>query len=326
MLSRRLFISAAVFLLLNGCLAHQRTDALMGFEVPRGTFYAGDIVEFSYRLLADEFETTEDLWVGLSLRNPLNQWLDVPAEEWSVASRGGRVKLVWQVPDTAISGPYDVVMALWDGHPGPQAVRLDDIRVDSALLVYRQREHFDSLDDWNISTHRVGFSRFRVHNVSLGDETVRIRIPANSREGGEISHVVPVRYGSYRVRMQVPDAPSSITGFFLYAPPDFDQEIDIEVFNDTSGRIMFTTYAGGEQTNSETVDMDVDFTDDFHEFRMDYYPHIVQFFVNDMLVCTFDEGLPHSEMELMINTWFPRWLAGSGPIDHQYLVVDWVDF
>ena len=50
-------------------------------------------------------------------------------------------------------------------------------------------------------------------------------------------------------RLQVPDAPSSITGFFLYAPPDYASEIDIELYNDPRGLVMFTTYAGGRQTH-----------------------------------------------------------------------------
>ena len=58
------------------------------------------------------------------------------------------------------------------------------------------------------------------------------------------------RYGSYRARIQVADAPSSITGFFLYAPPDSESEIDVELFNDPQGEVMFTTDAGGGQTHT----------------------------------------------------------------------------
>ena len=50
--------------------------------------------------------------------------------------------------------------------------------------------------------------------------------------------------------MKLPHAPTSITGFFLYRAPDLEREIDIEVFNDPTGRVMFTTYSGGRQTHT----------------------------------------------------------------------------
>lgn len=59
--------------------------------------------------------------------------------------------------------------------------------------------------------------------------------------------------GSYSGRMKLPNAPSSIAGFFLYQAPDYASEIDIEIYNDTSRKIMFSTYSGGSQTHAETM-------------------------------------------------------------------------
>jgi len=39
------------------------------------------------------------------------------------------------------------------------------------------------------------------------------------------------------------NAPTSVTGLFLYAPPDLAHEIDIELYNQPAGRIRFTTPA-----------------------------------------------------------------------------------
>jgi beta-glucanase (GH16 family) len=65
-------------------------------------------------------------------------------------------------------------------------------------------------------------------------------------------------YGSYAARMKIPNAPSSITGFFLYKAPDYQGEIDIELYNDGSRRIMFTTYAGGARTHTQTTQLPFD--------------------------------------------------------------------
>ena len=92
---------------------------------------------------------------------------------------------------------------------------------------------------------------------------------------------------------QVPDAPSSITRFFLY-----EKDIDVEILNDPSGRIMFTTYAGGRKTNNVEKDLSFDPTMDFHEYRFDFYPDRAEFFVDGELMHRFTEGLPE-------NAWFP---------------------
>ena len=60
------------------------------------------------------------------------------------------------------------------------------------------------------------------------------------------------RYGTYRTRMKIANAPSSLTAFFLYKRPDYAQEILIEIFNDDTGRIMFSTYSGFAQTNTSS--------------------------------------------------------------------------
>ena len=49
--------------------------------------------------------------------------------------------------------------------------------------------------------------------------------------GGELVSNDLYGYGSYSARMKLPDALASIAGFFLYQPPDYASEIDIEIYN-----------------------------------------------------------------------------------------------
>jgi hypothetical protein len=49
----------------------------------------------------------------------------------------------------------------------------------------------------------------------------------------------------HRARLKVSSAPSSLTGFFLYAPPDYESEIDIEILNDASGTAWFPAWLAG---------------------------------------------------------------------------------
>ena len=97
----------------------------------------------------------------------------------------------------------------------------------------------------------------------------------------------------------------------VYAPPDFHTEIDVEIFNDASRRVLFTTYANGEQTNTVEKRLPFDATADFHEYRIDLYPTKAEFSADGRLMHTFDEGLPGDSMQLMVNTWYPDWLPGE---------------
>ena len=152
-----------------------------------------------------------------------------------------------------------------------------------------------------------------------------MELPAGSLDGAEIASAELYKYGSYRTRIKVPDARSSITGFFLYEEPDFEKEIDIEVFNDSSGRVMFTTYAGGEETNNVRKKLPFDPTKDFHEYRFDFYPERAEFYVDGELLHRFTEGLPEDPMRLYVNAWFPTWLSGQRPGTDSHVHVDWVE-
>jgi beta-glucanase (GH16 family) len=86
--------------------------------------------------------------------------------------------------------------------------------------------------------------------------------------------------------MKLPNAPSSITGFLLYKVPDYESEVDIEVFNDSTRRIMFTTYAGGRETHNVTKSLPFDPTTGFHEYRFVYAPGSVTFYADGQQRCT----------------------------------------
>lgn len=172
----------------------------------------------------------------------------------------------------------------------------------------------------------LGRSYLDPANVDVDGENLRIKLPARSLEGGEISTRDTHGYGSYSARMKLPNAPSSITGFFLYKAPDLESEIDIEVFNDSSRRVMFTTYAGGRQTHTETTRLPFDPTTGFHEYRFDYAQNSVTFFVDGIQMRSWDTGIPQTSMHLMVNSWFPAWLEGRKPKKTAHTYVDWMGY
>ncbi len=185
---------------------------------------------------------------------------------------------------------------------------------------------------WSRGDHTLGRSYLDPANVSVAEGNLRIALPARTFEGGEILTNDLHGYGSYSARMKLPNAPGSITGFFLYKAPDYESEIDIEVFNDSTRRIMFTTYAGGGQTHTQTMTLPFDPTTGFHEYRFDYLdgPEAglasVAFYVDGKEMRTWNTGVPRTSMHLMLNTWFPTWLDGKRPKKTAYTYVDSIGY
>lgn len=187
---------------------------------------------------------------------------------------------------------------------------------------------FNSYDGvrWKKGDHALGRGYLRPSNVGTGSGNLLLRLPANTLDGGELLSNVPLGYGSYSARMKVPNAPSSITGFFLYEPPDYASEIDIEIYNDTSRKILFSTYANGRQTHTQTMTLPFDPTTGFHTYRFDYAPGHVRFYADGKLMKQWTNGLPKKSMRLYANAWFPRWLAGQKPAQDKYVLIDRIEY
>lgn len=187
---------------------------------------------------------------------------------------------------------------------------------------------FESFDParWSKSNHTLGRTQLDPNNVTTSGGNLQIKIPARTLKGGEILTNSLKGYGSYSTRMNLPYAPSSITGFFLYKSPDYESEIDIELYNDSTRRIMFTTYAGGAQTHTVTMQLPFDPTTGFHDYRFDYTPSAMNFYADGKLLKTWTDGIPTTDMHLMLNTWFPSWLEGRKQKKTVYTLVDSISY
>jgi licheninase len=188
------------------------------------------------------------------------------------------------------------------------------------------RDDFASFDlhRWYKSSRPFGWGAIDPANVSVSGGMLGIRLPAGTLDGGEIRSLSLTRYGSYRTRMKVANAPSSMSAFFLYRKPDFAQELDIEIFNDPSGRVWYSTYSAGRVTTVEQQ-LGFDPTAAFHEYAIEFDSGSVRFLVDGSERQRFTSGVTNSSMYLHVNAWFPSWLAGTRPANDQFTYVDWVE-
>jgi licheninase len=201
------------------------------------------------------------------------------------------------------------------------------VSVAGAARVGDFRDDFTSFDtrQWLKSSRPFGYGVVDPANVTVANGLLGVRLPAGKLDGGEMRATNLTRYGSYRVRMKVANAPTALTAFFLYKRPDYAQEVDIEIFNDSSGRIMFSTYANGAQTHTVTTQLPFDATADFHEYDIEYDPGSVRFLVDGVQMQSWSSGITRSSMYLYVNAWFPSWLGGERPSTDRLTYVDWIE-
>lgn len=242
-----------------------------------------------------------------------------------------------ETPPLDVPGYYDARVSVWSEKPGRGerngARRLADRQAPSSFRVSRAREDFDAPGGispgggrWRATAHELGRGRLLPRNVGVEGGRLRLTLPADTLGGGEVESGGRHGYGFYAARIKVPDAPSSITGFFLYEPPDLRSEIDIEIFNDHSRKILFTTYAGGRQTSTKTLRLPFDPTRGFHDYAFSYYKSSVIFYVDGVPMSTHEGGLPANPMRLYVNSWFPTWLPEEKPPSDRHAYVDWIEY
>jgi beta-glucanase (GH16 family) len=179
---------------------------------------------------------------------------------------------------------------------------------------------------WTKSSRPFGHGAIDPANIAVANDLLTVKLPAGRLDGGEIRSTSLYRYGSYRVLMKVANAPSSLTAFFLYKKPDYAQELDIEIFNDSSRRVWFSTYSGGTQTHTVEKQLPFDATADFHEYAIEYDPGLVRFLVDGVELQRWTTGVTRSTMYLYVNAWFPSWLTPVRPSSDRFTSVDWIDY
>lgn len=186
-------------------------------------------------------------------------------------------------------------------------------------------EDFDFWDPvlWEAGDHPLGKGWLRPENVAHSPGTLLLTLPAGRYDGGEIRSEVREGYGAYEARLRTPTAPGSISAFFLYEYASRrNDEIDIEIFNDGSRRIWFTTWVRDRQTNHDEQILWFDPSAGFHDYLIEWASGRVRFFVDGVLLREWTSGVPKDAMHVMVNTWWPSWLSGPTLADARSLEID----
>ncbi len=324
-----LFIISITVLCFTGCHSNNENLVIKSFHHPNGVYFCREKVNSEINIL-NPMKNEKEVWVEFKIKDNLGNLIDSSIQKEMIPSgKEENVVIDWTIPVDFKSGSYKTDLIAWDQSPeNSDAKKIAESVDKEGILVFETQDNFDELDGnvWLVSEGNLGRSELKSENVTLNNGLLSIEMPQNTLNGGEIYSKELKDYGAFETRMKLPDAPSSITGFFLYKAPDYFYEIDIELYNQPDGTLMFTTYSDGEKKNVYVGNLGFDPTNDFHDYRIEYKENQVAFYVDNIFVKSWSDGFPKEGMYLMINCWYPKWLDGEKPKENQYLLVDWVRF
>lgn len=313
---------------------------IMKFNAASGSYFPGQRVT-STVTFRNSGRKRWTFWVGCSVQDKCGTWYDIPSHPVTLSP--GQISSTqeksWIVPvdPKVISGTFNVRMAIWTSRPedGP-SLRLGYLQKDAAFSAFNFSDHFPLFEStrWAKGNHRTpgtverpGLGWFQPKNVAIDQGRLMLKHPANTKNGGEISSLSTYTYGTFRTSMKCPALPGTISTIFTYQGVDYGDEIDMEIWNDGSKKVMFTLWkyetsiVTGRAVYTNTILMDFDPSQDFHEYRIDYYPGEISWYIDGILKdrVTDQAYFPSHPMYLFINTWWPNWPGWenytSAPVD-----------
>lgn len=229
---------------------------IKSFKHPSGEYFPQDKLEASVTIYNATKEEKE-LWVQLKVKDKLGDLVYSNVEKELISSEKEIIhSLSWMIPQETKSGSYKTDVIVWDNNPGkPETKKIAESNNEEQFVCFQKQENFDFInkDFWGISDKTLGRTSFKSKNVSISDGILKIAMPRKTFDGGEIFSKNLQSFGAYEIRMKLPLAKSSITGFFMYKAPDYFHEIDIELYNEAESTLLLTTYFGGMVKNKQKI-------------------------------------------------------------------------
>ncbi len=205
---------------------------IIDFEPQKGAIRPGTPATVSVRIKNTGAED-RTLCIVYSVQDLTGGWHDAPANPVELAA--GEESDIQELSTEPLETPgyYNARVSIWSEEPkgektgevddtGGEARRLADAEEVSVFRISSTQEDFDrpELDpDQRASTTRdLGRGALAPQNVTVENGQLRLTLPANTLDGGEIESKALYGPGFYAARIKVPNAPSSIT-FYVDGEP-----------------------------------------------------------------------------------------------------------
>lgn len=294
---------------------------------PKGTYTSKDNINTRV-FIRNHIDLERSFTVEYSVVNPEGETVILDRKKVDFSSLGTKeVALSSSVSDIApfVSGKYHAAITVKTNEQQP----IVHVEGNNAFSLYNHVETFHDLDEdiWSVRDEfLLGKGYLLEENVSHVDGQMVINVNPDTYSGGEIRTRKKMQYGTFETKLKVADVPGSITGFFLYTSPDLYHEIDVEIFNDSNGTVMFTVYKDGEKARHDEKELGFDPTKEFNTYRFEVMESYVSFYVNDKEFKRWEGSFSTAPMKLMVNSWFPKWVSPSNLDQEDQTIIDQINY
>ncbi|WP_281826331.1 family 16 glycosylhydrolase [Jannaschia rubra] len=207
-------------------------------------------------------------------------------------------------------------------------------------MAYRIDDSFDTFDTdfWNLSDFalagRIYQAAWNADHVELAPGTVTLRLTGDDKDGkpftgAEIQSSESFGYGSYEMRMQPSGEAGVVSAFFLFTSDYFgatrQNEIDFEFLGRDSTEVRLNYFYGSQKLAAAgpvIVDLGFDASAGMHDYRIEWMPDGIRWFVDDRLVHEVAaDGAPVPQPDEDMLVYGAIWTGGErlenwhGPID-----------
>lgn len=201
------------------------------------------------------------------------------------------------------------------------------------------RQEFNSKKDcdsfWNISTWGNDEQQYSKSNVQLDTVNgwVQLKISASPQGTKPVNGEITSKrsnflYGSYRASIKFDNIPGGVVGWFVYRTTTDLHEIDVEYLTRDIKNIHFTLHHVQTSVDYKKRPVAFDPTADFHEYRFDWYPGKVVYFIDGQKVDSLTKKVPDAACTIMLNFWSANiadW-GGAAPTTDTYMYVDYMRY
>lgn len=188
--------------------------------------------------------------------------------------------------------------------------------------------------DYTMKRDNYNYTRiFSKNNVNLSPESAQLIVRSNdngdmtSASFGTERH--DFLYGTFRASIKMPSVPGTVASFYYYESDS--AEIDMETLGRyTDPRQTFFAIHpqiyndDGTASNLTHIKrpLDYDPTTSFNEYRFDWIPDSVGFYLNGQLASTLDTNIPSTPGRIILNHWTdgnPKF-SGVAPNDQEIMM------
>lgn len=179
---------------------------------------------------------------------------------------------------------------------------------------------------------------FRPENVTE-DDAGRVALVVRQEElgvrrysAGAITSNADFSFGRFEATFRASKVPGTVTGFFLHRNSPH-QEIDIEIPGNAPHRLIVNVFYNpgvegsqfdyGYRGSPRHIELGFDASKKMHKYAIEWSPHQIRWFVDDMLVhqraLWEPTPIPHLPMKLHLNIWPPRSSRLAGRLSERLL-------